>query len=137
MEEYIKNIDLDVISNQTLAFIGDSVHSLYIRIYLASKSNIQTGVLHNRAIRYVSAKAQSKVIDNIVDHLTEEELAVYKRGRNTNVGSISKHADVIEYKKATGYEALIGHLYITKNIDRLEEIIKISINVIEGSGKYE
>ena len=66
MEEYIKNIDLELISNQTLAFIGDAVHNLYIRTYLASKSNIQTGILHSRCIKYVSAKAQSKVIDNII-----------------------------------------------------------------------
>ena len=137
MEEYIKNIDLQVISNQTLAFIGDSVHNLYIRTYLASKSNIQTGVLHSRSIRYVSAKAQSKVIDNIMEILTEEEITIYKRGRNTNVGSISKHADVLEYKKATGYEALIGYLYINKNIHRLEELIKISIEIIEESGNNE
>ena len=137
MEEYIKNIDLQVISNQTLAFIGDSVHNLYIRTYLASKSNIQTGILHSRSIKYVSAKAQSKVIDNIMETLTEEEIAIYKRGRNTNIGSISKHADVLEYKKATGYEALIGYLYINKNIDRLEELIKISIKIIEGSGNNE
>ena len=132
MEEYIKNIDLELISNQTLAFIGDSVHNLYIRIYLASKSNIQTGILHSRSIKYVSAKAQSRVIDNIIHKLSEEEVNIYKRGRNTNVGSISKHADVIEYKKATGFEALIGYLYIIKNINRLEEIVKLSIDVIEG-----
>ena len=137
MEEYIKNIDLQLISNQTLAFIGDSVHNLYIRTYLASKTNRGTGILHNRAIKYVSAKAQSKVIDGILDDLTQEEVLVYKRGRNTNVGSISKHAEVLEYKKATGYEALIGYLYISKNIERLEQLIKVSIEIIEGSGKYE
>ena len=132
LEEYIKNVDLELISNQTLAFIGDSVHNLYIRTYLASKSNIQTGILHSRSIKYVSAKAQSKVIDKLQDTLSEEELGVYKRGRNTHVGSVSKNADIAEYKKATGFEALIGYLYIKKQTKRLEEIIKSSIDIIEG-----
>lgn len=133
MEEYINNIDLDLISNQTLAFIGDGVHSLYIRTYLASKSNIQTGLLHKKAINYVSAKAQSKIIDNILDNLSEEEFAIYKRGRNTHIATVSKNADVVEYKKATGFEALVGFLYLTNNKNRLEEIIKLSIDVIEES----
>lgn len=131
MEEYIKNINLDLVTNQTLAFIGDGVHSLYIRTYLASKNNIQTGLLHKKAISYVSAKAQSKVIDNILESLSEEENSVYKRGRNTHIATVSKNADVVEYKKATGFEALVGYLYLTNNKERLEEIIKISIDIIE------
>ena len=131
MEEYIKNIDLQTISMQTLAFIGDSVYDLYIRVYLASVSNEKSRQLHNKAIHYVSAKSQSKIVDEIMSELTEEEILIYKRGRNTNIIT-TKHADVIEYKKATGLEALIGYLYISNNKARLEEIIKLCIKYGEN-----
>jgi ribonuclease-3 family protein len=131
LDEYIDKIDLQIVSNQTLAFIGDAVFNIYIRTYLASKSNLQTGLLHKQSIKYVSAKAQSKIIDHIVENLSEDEVNIYKRGRNTNITTVSKNVDVVEYKKATGFEALIGELYIQKKIDRLEEIIKISIKIVE------
>lgn len=130
MEEYIKNIDLQTVSMQTLAFIGDSVYDLYIRTYLASKANEKAGKLHKKAISYVSAKAQSNIIDNIADKLTEEEMQIYKRGRNTNI-STNKHVDIVQYKKATGFEALIGYTYLTHNISRLEEILKDCIKIVE------
>lgn len=107
LEEYIKNIDLQTVSNQTLAFIGDGIYNVYIRTYLASKSTLKTGTLHKQSINYVSAKAQSKIIDKIIDGLSEKELDIYKRGRNTNISTVSKNVDVIDYKKATGFEALL------------------------------
>ena len=131
MEEYIKNIDLQTVSMQTLAFIGDSVYNVYIRTYLASNSNEQTGKLHNKSIKYVSAKGQANSIDMIYDKLTEEEIQVYKRGRNTNINTVSKNVDVVRYKKSTGFEALIGYLYLKKDKSRLEEIIRLSIKSIE------
>lgn len=131
MEEYISKIDLQIVSNQTLAFIGDAVYNVYIRTYLASKSNMQTGILHRQSIKYVSAKAQCKIIDAILESLSEEEVNIYKRGRNTNITTVSKNVDIVEYKKATGFEALIGELYLLKNITRLEEIINMSIKVID------
>ncbi len=130
MEEYIKKIDLQTISMQTLAFIGDSVYDLYIRCYLASISNEKTGKLHVKATKYVSAKSQADIVDKIVERLNEEEKSIYKRGRNTNINT-SKHAEVIEYKKATGLEALFGYLYITKNIKRIEELIDIIVTLKE------
>lgn len=130
MEEYIKNIDLQTVSMQTLAFIGDSVYDLYIRTYLASQANEKAGKLHKKAISYVSAKAQANIVDNISDKLTEEEMQIYKRGRNTNI-STNKHVDIVQYKKATGFEVLIGYTYLTNNISRLEEIIKCCIKIVE------
>lgn len=127
MEEYIKNIDLQKVSSQTLAFIGDAVYNVYIRAYLASLSNEQTGKLHVKSIKYVSAKAQSKTIDLIFDLLNEEEVQVYKRGRNTHIPSVSKNVDVVNYKKATGFEALLGYLYVKKENERLDFIVKESI----------
>lgn len=131
MEEYVKNIDLQTISMQTLAFIGDSVYDLYIRTYLASKFNEKAGKLHKKAVSYVSAKAQANIIDEIIDKLNEEEIQIYKRGRNTNIVT-NKHVDIVEYKKATGFEALIGYTYLTHNILRLEEILKYCIEIVEG-----
>lgn len=131
MEEYINKIDLQIVSNQTLAFIGDAVYNVYIRTYLASKSTMQTGVLHRQSVKYVSAKAQSKIIDKIIENLTEDEINMYKRGRNTNITTVSKNVDIVEYKKATGFEALIGDLYLQKDIARLEEIIHMAIQVVE------
>jgi len=131
MDEYIEKIDLQNISMQTLAFIGDGVYNVYIRTYLASVSNMQTGKLHKKSIKYVSARGQAKVIDKICDLLTESEVNIYKRGRNTNIHTVSKNVDVVSYKKATGFEALIGYLYLKKDLKRLEEIVKLSIKCIE------
>ncbi len=133
MEKFLKNIDLQTISMQTLAFIGDSVYDLYIRTYLASSSNEKAGILHNKAIHFVSAKSQAEIVDKIIPSLNDEEISIYKRGRNTNIIT-SKHAEVIEYKKATGLEALIGYLYVSGNIVRLEEIMRLCIDIkIKGS----
>lgn len=135
MEEYINNIDLQSIPMQTLAFIGDSVYNVYIRAYLASISNVQTGKLHVLSIKYVSARGQAKTIDYLFDKLSKEEQLVYKRGRNTNIHTVSKNVDVGEYKKSTGFEALIGYLYLNKNTKRLEEIVHLSIDYINEGGK--
>ena len=131
MEEYIKNIDIQNVPMQTLAFIGDAVYNVYIRSYLASLNNVKTGILHKDSIKYVSAKGQAYIIDRIYEILTDEEINVYKRGRNTNVGTISKHVDVVEYKKATGFEALIGYLYITKQNERLDSLVKKCIECFD------
>jgi len=131
MEEYIENIDIQSVPAQTLAFIGDAVYNVYIRSYLASISTAKAGALHKLSIKYVSAKGQSKIMDNIMDMLSEEELAVYKRGRNTNIATVSKHVDVIEYKKATGFECLIGYLYVMKNNNRLDTIVRKCIEIFE------
>lgn len=128
MEEYLSNIDLQKVSSQTLAFIGDAVYNVYIRSYLASMSNEQTGKLHVKSIKYVSAKAQSRTLDLIFDILFEDEIAIYKRGRNTNIESVSKNVDVITYKKATGFEALLGYLYIKQDKQRLDFVVNEAIN---------
>lgn len=124
MEEYIKNIDIQTVSMQTLAFIGDAVFNVYIRTYLASDNNAKSGVLHRESIKYVSAKGQSYIVDKIIYFLNDDEINIYKRGRNTNIQTVSKNVDVVEYKKATGFEALIGYLYIKKENERLDFLIK-------------
>ncbi len=128
MEEYLKKIDLQTVPMQTLAFIGDAIYNVYIRCYLAGNSNEKTGLLHKESIKYVSAKGQSNIIEEIQEKLTDEEKLVYKRGRNTNIANVSKNVDVISYKRATGFEALLGYLYVKGNKKRLEEIINICIS---------
>lgn len=133
MEKYVNNIDLQVVSMQTLAFIGDAVYNVYVRCYLAANSTEKTGKLHKKSIQFVSAKAQSKLIDMLIqDMLSETEIAIYKRGRNTNINKVAKNVDVIEYKKATGFETLIGYLYVNHDKDRLDEIINCCINYIDS-----
>lgn len=131
MEEILKNIDLQTVSMQTLAFIGDAVYNVYIRSYLASLNNAKTGLLHKDSIKYVSAKGQALTIDNIMEFLNEDEVDVYKRGRNTSINSVSKNVDVITYKKATGFEALIGYLYIKKENKRLDFLVKKCIEIFD------
>lgn len=134
MEEYFSKIDLQTVSMQTLAFIGDAVYDLYIRTYLASKSNEKSGKLHQKAISYVSAKAQARIIDQLMESLKEEEQLIYKRGRNTNIVT-NKHVDQIVYQKATGFESLIGYLYLSKNLVRLEEVLKKVIEIVEETNE--
>lgn len=132
MDEYIDKIDIQNESMQTIAFIGDAIYNVYIRCYLAGRSNERTGRLHIESINYVSAKAQSYTIDRLYDDLSEIEQSEYKRGRNCNIQKVSKNVDIIEYKKATGFETLLGYLFLTKDNKRLDEIVKKSINIIES-----
>lgn len=131
MEDFIKNIHMDKISMQTLAFIGDGVYNLYIRLYLASISNEKTGKLHADSIKFVSARGQAASIDKIYEELTDEEKDIYKRGRNTNINTVSKNVDVIGYKKATGLEALIGYLYIMEDKERIKYIMNRCIDELK------
>ena len=125
-----KELDIREYNIKTLAYIGDSVYELYIREHLVRNSREVANKLHLKTIKYVSAKAQEYIINNIYEILTEEEKEVYKRGRNANASTIPKNTDVVVYKKATGFEAVIGYLYLTKQKRRLEDIIRESIRII-------
>jgi len=106
----------------TLAYIGDCVFELYVRTFLIRNANAQVEKLHRRAVGYSNCKAQAEFVHKIMDVLTEEELAVYKRGRNAK--SIPpKNAEISDYKAATGLEAVLGYLYIKGETDRLAELL--------------
>ena len=107
-----------------LAYLGDSVYELHVREHLLLKANKSNGKLHTDALKYVSASAQAKFFEKISSILTEDELTVFKRGRNSNA-SPHKNSDVGEYKTATGLETLIGYLYLSGQNDRLAEIFNI------------
>ncbi len=106
----------------SLAYIGDCVYEMYVRSYLLGKGNRRVNELHRMATQYVRAKAQAEFYHKIEDILTEDEKAVFHRGRNTK-SHPPKNADVIEYKIATGVEALIGYLYIEGKSDRISELM--------------
>ena len=106
-----------------LAYIGDAVHSLYSRMKYASSTTLKAHKLHLKVSDEVKAKAQSKRILALLDTLTEEEKGIFLRARNSHVNNVAKNASVIEYLEATGFEAVVGFLYITGQQDRLKEIL--------------
>ena len=106
-----------------LAYIGDAVYELYIRSMLVANHNMQVNKLHKEATNYVKAKAQSELLEKIYDKLTEEEIVIYKRGRNAHSYTSAKNADIIDYRRATGFEALIGYLYISGKKSRIDELL--------------
>ena len=111
-------------SGLALAYIGDSVFDLLVKTVLVSKDNKQAFKYHKEAIHIVNAESQAGYIDLLEEKLTEQEMAIYKRGRNTKTHSKAKNASVGQYRKATGFEALIGYLYLNKEYDRLFELTR-------------
>lgn len=106
----------------TLAYIGDAVFELEVREYLLSRPKRDSGTLHGEALKFVSAQAQSKWADMLLPELDEQEKSVYMRGRNAKL-SVSKKSSPIMHHKATGFEALVGWLYLSGRRERLEEIL--------------
>ena len=128
--------ELLTISPLVLAYLGDTVYESYVREYLIKKNiNKKVNDLHKSAIKYVNAKAQATLIHAIEDELTEDEERIYKRGRNQKSHTSPKNADIIDYKHATGFEALIGYLHLNNESDRLNYIISKGIDIIENSMK--
>jgi ribonuclease-3 family protein len=123
--------DIVMLSPLQLAYIGDAVYELLIRTYLLNKG-LSVKELHKATIKYVKAKAQAHIIHELEDILTEEEQTVVKKGRNAKTNTMPKNADMIDYKYATGLEALFGYLYLTNQDKRIselfEEISNIEIN---------
>ena len=106
-----------------LAFIGDAVYSLYVREKLAFNSDLKVGGLNNISAKTVSAKAQAEYMQTLMPILTEEELAIYKRARNTKKGTRAKNANVQEYNTSTGFEAVVGYLYVIGETERLDFLL--------------
>lgn len=112
----------------TWAYVGDCVYELYIRTKLVNETHMKPHALHIESIKYVKAGAQSEILKRIYDNLSDEEKDVVRRGRNAENHHLPKNANVQEYMYATAYEALLGYLYLTKQTDRLREILKISVD---------
>lgn len=125
------NSDLREISTSTLAYIGDAVYELYARCHVASKCVSKSGLMHRMAVKYVSAGAQAKVVRLLQDELTTEEMSYYKRGRNSNPGSMAKNASPDDYRCATGFEALIGFLFLDNKTERMEFIMNKAFAILD------
>lgn len=116
---------------KALAYIGDAVYEVYVRKHIMENSHEQVNKLHKKAIKYVSAKAQAHIIQVLENKFTQAEQAIFKRGRNAVSNTVPKNTDVITYKIATGFEAVIGYLYLNNETERLDYILKESIDIIE------
>ena len=124
----IEEADIKSYSPLTLAFIGDAIYDLIIRTGVVAKGNTRADKLQRRTVTLVKAGAQSDMIEAILPFLTEEEDEVYKRGRNAKSHTMPKNATVADYRRATGFEALLGYLYLKDDMDRIMELIKTGIN---------
>ena len=119
-------MDLNSINIITLAYLGDAVYEVYIRKYLIDKGIVKVEELQKEAIKYVSAKGQCRIVTYLIDNniLSDNEIEIFKRGRNYKRSSHPKNTDIITYKMSTGFEALVGYLYLSNNIDRIMELLK-------------
>ena len=115
----------------TLAYLGDSVYEVYIREHLIRKGIAKVDELQREAVKYVSAKSQNTILNFLINnnYLYDDEVEIIKRGRNYKRGNHPKNTDIITYKNSTGFECLIGYLYLENKISRLEEIIKYVLEV--------
>ena len=128
-------MDAKLYNGLTLAYIGDSAYELYIRKHLLKLGYTKVNDLHKHAIKYTSGEAQASVIRYFKEKnlLSDEELQYYKRGRNSNVLKVRKNIDRIDYLEGTGFEALVGYLYLNEEKERLEYVIYKGISIIESN----
>ena len=124
----IEKQDVKSISPLTLAYIGDSIYDLIIKTMVVGQSNSQVNKMHKKVSEIVKAHGQVVMYHAVEEMLTEEEMAVFKRGRNAKSYSTAKNATKIDYRMATGYEALLGYLYLQDKMDRALELVKIGID---------
>ena len=123
----LKDQDIRSYSPLTLAYIGDGVYELIIRTILVKKGNCPVNRLHKKASSLVKAAAQSNMMEVIEEKLTPEELSVYRRGRNAHSPTMAKNATMADYRRATGFEALMGYLYLKEDYSRMVTLIRMGI----------
>ena len=124
---HLEDQDLRSYSPLTLAYIGDGVYELIIRTILVKKGNCPVNRLHKKASSLVKAGAQSAIMEVIEEKLTPEELSVYRRGRNAHSPTMAKHATMADYRRATGFEALMGYLYLKEDYTRMLTLVRMGI----------
>ena len=128
----LPEVDIKTYSPLTLAYIGDGVYELIIRTILVKEGNNQASKLHQKASKLVKASAQAFILEAIKESLTEDEMAVYKRGRNAHSPTMAKNATMSDYRRATGFEALIGYLYLQKNWERMWMLVKQGLDALQN-----
>lgn len=124
--------DLREINPSVLAYIGDSVYELYSRCHVSERTASNSGKMHKVNVKYVAAASQAKAVNALMDELTEEENEYFKRGRNSNSPTMSKNASPVDYMNATGFETLLGFLFLDNKEERLDYIIQKSFEVIDS-----
>lgn len=128
----MEEVDIREYSPLTLAYIGDCVYDLVIKSLVINEGNKQVNKLHQETSNLVQASAQSLMMRTMQEHLTEEEHAVYKRGRNAKSVSPAKNQSITDYRRATGFEALLGYLYLKKDYKRLLDLVKIGLDSLQS-----
>ena len=123
----LKDPDIRSYSPLMLAYIGDGVYELVIRTILVKKGNCPVNRIHRKASSLVKASAQSAIMEKIEEHLTQEEHDIYRRGRNAHSPTMAKHATMADYRRATGFEALMGYLYLKEEYTRMLTLIRMGI----------
>ena len=130
--------EVEKYSSAALAFLGDSVFEVNIRRSIVETCKKDAGELNKKTKALTNAKAQSEIAGFLLEHLSEEEIAVYKRGRNMKSVNAPKSCSISEYRRATGLEALYGYLFVTENIKRIDELTEMIISFMEEKyGKAE
>lgn len=129
--------NFELLNGLALAYVGDAIYEIYIRDYLVRQGLTKPNRLHKQATHYVSAKAQCLLMQHMLeeDILTDEEVTIYKRGRNAKSHTSAKNADITTYRISTGFEALFGYLHLTDQKNRLEELISWCIAYIDDGGQ--
>ena len=124
----IAEVDIRTYSPLTLAYIGDGIYDLVIRSVVGGKGNTRAGELHKRTSQIVKAHTQAEMMEVLLPLLTEEEADIYRRGRNAKSPTMAKNATMSDYRKATGFEALMGWLYLQDEFERLVELVKTGVD---------
>lgn len=119
----MQQADIRSYSPLVLAYIGDAIYDLVIRTIMVGRGNTHVNILHKRTSQLVKAHAQSEMAEALLPDLKEEELSVYRRGRNAKSFTMAKNATVADYRRATGFEALMGYLYLENRTERMMELI--------------
>ena len=119
----LEPIDVCSYSPLALAYMGDAVYEVLIRTRVMNRGSMQVNKMHKKSASLVKAEAQARMIQALQEELTEEETAVYKRGRNAHSASSAKNASIRDYRMATGFEALVGYLYLTGQYERLLKLV--------------
>ncbi len=122
-----KSQDIRSYSPLTLAYVGDAIYELIIRTAVVERANRPANVLHHITVKYVSAIAQARIVTALQEHFTEEEQAVYRRGKNAKPHTTAKNASSGDYMKATGFEAVLGWLYLQGDMERILELVRRGI----------
>ena len=132
----LEPVDLKTYSPLTLAYIGDAAYELVIRSLVVEQGNAPVNKLHKRSSRLVKAQAQAEAAVKLLDVFTEEELAVYKRGRNARSHTMAKNAEMTDYRMATGFEAVMGYLHLKQDYERMVTLIHLGIGDKLGRIKH-